>query len=78
MLKAVFIVAFLCLGALTVAPAYASLGDQARLSVEEVDKRYALADSSEVARLARLLRALREEQQRVDDVIQKWNQWPTH
>jgi hypothetical protein len=70
--------ALLCMSAFVVSPARASLGDQTSLSVEEVDGRYALADSSEVARLARLLRALREEQRRVDDVIQKWNQWPTH
>lgn len=78
MLKIVSTCALLCLSALTAAPAHASLGYQPRLSVEEVDKLYALADSSEIARLARLLRALREEQRRVDDVIQKWNQWLTH
>jgi hypothetical protein len=78
MLKTVFACALLCLGALTAAPAHASLGDQASLSVEEVNKRYTLTDSSEIARLARLLRALREEQQRVDDAMKKWNQWPIH
>jgi hypothetical protein len=78
MLKTVFACALLCLGALTAAPAHASLGDQASLSVEEVDRRYALADSSEIARLARLLRALREEQRRVNDIMDKWNQWPGH
>ncbi|MBI5003699.1 hypothetical protein HZC00_01245 [Candidatus Kaiserbacteria bacterium] len=78
MLKPVFACALLCLSAFAVSPAHASLGDQTSLSVEEVNKRYALADSSEIARLARLFRALREEQERVDDVMKKWDRWLFH